>query len=140
MMKPVDQTIVPVADEDRGDCFRACVASLMELPIEEVPDFCLHRDWERRLEEWLAPRKMGYVEVRINGEEAVFSPVPRNILCIISGHTNRHPKRLHAVVARTEGRGLTWEYLHDPHPAKTFLTVATNIMFFVPFDPLSIGG
>lgn len=135
-MKPVDQTIFPIGDEGRGDCFRACVASIFELPIEKVPDFCAKRNWEEHLEEWLAHRRMGYVEVRINGEEAVFAPVPRNILCILTGHTKRHPKRLHAVVGRTEGRGLTWGYLHDPHPDKSFLTVAVHIMFFVSFDPV----
>jgi hypothetical protein len=35
-MKPVYQTIV---DPGRGDCWRACIASILELPIEEVPNF-----------------------------------------------------------------------------------------------------
>ena len=40
-MKPVQQTITG----EGGDCLRACVASLLELPIEEVPNFCEDRDW-----------------------------------------------------------------------------------------------
>jgi hypothetical protein len=33
-MKPVDQRII---DPGHGDCMRACLASLLELPYEEVP-------------------------------------------------------------------------------------------------------
>ena len=35
-MKKVDQIIV---DRGRGDCFRACVVSIMELDINSVPNF-----------------------------------------------------------------------------------------------------
>lgn len=36
-MIPVAQTMLGPTS---GDCFRACVASVLELPIEEVPHFC----------------------------------------------------------------------------------------------------
>lgn len=35
-MTPIDQTIV---DEGRGDCVRACVASILEVKITAVPNF-----------------------------------------------------------------------------------------------------
>lgn len=35
-MIPIDQTIV---DAGRGDCVRACVASILEVPITAVPNF-----------------------------------------------------------------------------------------------------
>jgi hypothetical protein len=35
-MKPVDQTII---DKDRGDCMRACIASMLELDLSQVPNF-----------------------------------------------------------------------------------------------------
>jgi len=40
-MKPVDQSIV---DPKRGDCFRASIASLFELELEQVPHFKLFKD------------------------------------------------------------------------------------------------
>jgi hypothetical protein len=51
-MKPVSQTII---DSEKGDCFRACLASLLELPIEQVPNnhetkqvqFDFYNDWLR---------------------------------------------------------------------------------------------
>lgn len=35
-MKPVNQTRV---NSTNGDCYAACLASLLELPIEDMPDF-----------------------------------------------------------------------------------------------------
>lgn len=35
-MTPIKQTI---ADARKGDCLRACVASLLDMPIEKVPNF-----------------------------------------------------------------------------------------------------
>ena len=39
-MKPVDQTLLASRGEP-GDCWRACIASILELPIEDVPHFTL---------------------------------------------------------------------------------------------------
>ena len=57
-MTPVDQRVL---DHDPargrfGDCLRACVASVLELPYEAVPQFAVADDWVERLQEWLAPR------------------------------------------------------------------------------------
>ena len=41
-MKPVDQTIVAIED---GDCTRACLASILELPIDAVPNFMRFPKW-----------------------------------------------------------------------------------------------
>lgn len=38
-MKPAMQTKF---GEYEGDCFAACIASLFELPIEDVPDLCYY--------------------------------------------------------------------------------------------------
>lgn len=39
-MKPVDQSLL-VDRDGHGDCLRACVASILELPLADVPDFAL---------------------------------------------------------------------------------------------------
>jgi len=41
-MTPVMQTI---CDRGKGDCLRACVASLLELEIEQVPHFIRYNNW-----------------------------------------------------------------------------------------------
>ena len=48
-MKPVYQLI------DRpplGDCFRACVASILEVPVAALPNFADSDDWGKRWNVW----------------------------------------------------------------------------------------
>lgn len=48
----------PVYQDTRENCFQACLASILELPLEVVPDVMAPCDdrWLGRLIEWLAPR------------------------------------------------------------------------------------
>lgn len=41
-MTPVYQTIF---DDKRGNCMQACTASILDLPLESVPNFIDYRDW-----------------------------------------------------------------------------------------------
>jgi hypothetical protein len=135
-MKPVTQTIL--ADEDnpmRGNCFAACLASLLELEIDQVPHVMEHDDWRELTNEWLAPMNLGTVEVVIDTEVVCLYPLPVGMLLIVTGKTNRHPTRLHAVIGRTIYGGVQWEYLHDPHPDGTFLLEASHLMWLVPLNP-----
>ena len=61
-MRPVDQTKF---GRDEGNCFGACIASLLEIPIDDVADLqeaceaCDGDDskhWYVELEKWLRPR------------------------------------------------------------------------------------
>lgn len=54
-VKPVDQTTF---GHPGGNCFSACVASLLELPIEDVPYFMdeAKGKWHEQFDAWLAPR------------------------------------------------------------------------------------
>ena len=49
-MKPVDQTLF---GEGRGNCLPACIASVLELPLEAVPHFVLEDDWVGALQTFL---------------------------------------------------------------------------------------
>jgi hypothetical protein len=57
-MRPVDQTTFSMPG---GNCFSACVASILELPLSEVPYFMGWTKaegslWFARFVEWLRPR------------------------------------------------------------------------------------
>jgi len=102
-MKPVKQ--VKLKSDDDGDCFCACIASILELPLSEVPHFT-DRLWFRRYNNWL--RKFGLKLLRV-----------KNIDLRNSGYTievGDSPRYVyHAVVCKNGKR------VHDPHPSNEFL-------------------
>ncbi|MHA1402132.1 MAG: hypothetical protein ACTSQE_17430, partial [Candidatus Heimdallarchaeaceae archaeon] len=44
--------MIPVRQKTHNDCLRACIASLTELPLDEVPHFLEHEDWRGCLNAW----------------------------------------------------------------------------------------
>lgn len=66
MMKPVYQTRFGESD---GNCFQAAVASLFELKLEEVPNFCneYQDGWHLMFVRWL--RKFGYSAITITVDD-----------------------------------------------------------------------
>ena len=89
-----------------GDCFRACVASILDLPIEAVPHFALlgHR-WSLVAEVYLAALKRDFDWV----PPAAYA----GGLVVASGQSPRCPDIRHAVIWR-DG-----QMIHDPHPDGT---------------------
>ncbi len=135
-MIPVMQTLFPEEGNPlRGNCFASCLASLLEMKLEEVPHVMEYEDWRERTNEWLAKFGLGSVEVRIDTDEACLYPIPPGMFVVVTGKTVRHESRLHSVIAKTMSGGCTWEYLHDPHPDGSFLTKATCLMWIVQLNP-----
>lgn len=58
-MKPVEQEILG-GDSSMpgvpGDCLRACICSIFELPIRDVPHFAAEDDWYGALNRWVEGR------------------------------------------------------------------------------------
>jgi hypothetical protein len=72
-MKPVEQTILA---PPHGDCFRACIASILELPIEEVPNpHAPEEHWWEAWHEWLVPRGLQLVEWHLPRDQPVYCPL-----------------------------------------------------------------
>ncbi len=79
-MKPVNQTKFKGSDapiEEQGDCFMACLASILELSIDEVFDDKIHPEghWFDELNKWLVGFNLGCIHLpaRIN-EAGNFAP------------------------------------------------------------------
>ena len=136
-----------------GDCLRACIASLLELPIEGVPDWSSMREdkdsaypiWYIEMQAWLVKR--GYLYVQINLNEKDWVPIPYNMRCILIGDvmTNvaqegQKRKReivSHAVVGYCDGMKLHIE--HDPLPGeREFHGGAKSVVLLVPQDPATM--
>jgi hypothetical protein len=118
-MTPIDQTIF---EDGRGDCLRACVASILGLSAADVPNFSEDKSYAHGAAVFL--RKRGYTVLRIDWtgdgythEQYVSCLEAR---CILSGWSPRRnsdgTRRQHAVVGRANG----WSFVvdHDPHPSR----------------------
>jgi len=126
-----------------GNCYAACVASILEIPLEDVPNFCAAEgDWVYKMNKWLGG--FGFcmydLELSERGDfdgklEALFD----GTWVIISGKSPRGDFP-HATVGRyridNEGESHRLEYIHDPHPDGTFLEgPAKWVSFFISVDP-----
>jgi hypothetical protein len=117
-MIPVDQTTF---GHPGGNCFSACVASLLHLGIDEVPYFMSNPgDWFVRFADWLKPFGLFPLHLQVKGWD-----VP-DVYCILGGKSPRGP---HAVV------GLSTRMVHDPHPSRDGLAEVEDITLLVPFSP-----
>ena len=124
-MKPVDQTTFGYP---HGNCFSACVASLLELPIDAVPFFMgAGDDWYEKFSLWLSFHGKGFYPVGFKLEKNGLGWTPAG-LHILTGKSPRGDF-LHSVVAR--GRSI----VHDPHPDRTGLMDRQDVILIVPHDP-----
>lgn len=117
-MIPVDQTSFGVPN---GNCFSACIASILHMPIADVPSFCKHEDWWERLTAWLQPHGYYPTIIRHNPE---WTPQGFHVL---SGKSPRGDFQ-HSVVA------LGPDIIHDPHPSRLGIEDRRDIVLLVPID------
>jgi hypothetical protein len=126
-MHPVMQN---ETEPGRGDCVAACVASVLEIPLAEVPNFRLASAPWTALQEWLAGRNL--FAIKVVADRMLFHPMPMTF-CILTG---RSPRRDigHAVVGQqTE---CDWHVVHDPHPDRSGLKGEPEwVIFFGVLQP-----
>ena len=134
-MKPVDQT------RKEHNCFSACLASVLELSIEDVPNFCqpgssgTHIGQVEQAERWLRGG-YGYTMVGLFDYfqylgypllEVKPCDLP-SIYHVMTGWVSLKKEKVHAVV------GLQGEMVHDPHPKRAGLVHVFTYTFLVPVD------
>ena len=110
-MKPVYQMAFGNGDGSEGlpcgNCIAACIASIFELPIEDIPHFVMIDAtgggcWNDQLNEWLEPYNL---QVFFLDKDTYIS---KDVYCIGTGVTSRGIR--HSVVCR--GTTMVW----DPVP------------------------
>lgn len=136
-MIPVDQTEFGA---DSGNCFPAVVASLLELPLAEVPNvYRAHLgapiDAWQAFARWAATRGWSVIEV-LAEPSAGFAPAEGQ-WCWLCGKSPRHPEVDHAVVGRYQGG--QYVIVHDPHPSRAGLHDLGVAGFLIPVDPRGKG-
>ncbi len=126
-MKRVKQTkFGPV----EGNCFAACIASLLEVPIDEVviDTDPKNEKWFEDLQAYLKPKNLFFLEVRIDVAKHYPLYEMNGVLCVLSGKSPRefegHDGVNHCVVGMINSepeQPVIFDAIHDPHPDGTFL-------------------
>jgi hypothetical protein len=122
-MIPVEQTKLIYPD---GNCFPACIASILEIPLDDVP--CFHgENWLERYNEWLKDKNLCLINVLyLNAEGQPNVPPGYSILAADSPRGDY----LHAVVC------LNGEVVFDPHPQRDMgIREKREFSLFIVLDP-----
>jgi len=132
-MKPIDQTTF---GDKKGNCLSACLASILELPLDYVPNFCVDyspESWWGEMQKWLNARGVIAIEVELN-DHLRMQVVP-GMYCVLSGKSPRGEFD-HSVVGWAKGTELF--YVHDPHPDHKFLDgLPRHVMFLLGYCPVA---
>jgi hypothetical protein len=119
-MKPVFQT--KFGDPD-GNCLAACLASILEIGLDQIPDFGNDSAWYDRFSQWMVTNfdvkpidlsisQLEKWEWNLNGYHLINGKSPRGDF-------------YHSVV------GLDGEMVHDPHPDGTGIRTPETFTLFV---------
>jgi hypothetical protein len=115
---PVDQTTF---GKPNGNCLQAALASILELPLAEVPHVGPYDDWWERLSQWALTRGFELLCLTLGA-----GPPPRGYY-LASGPAARG--LMHTCVYRGG------ELAHDPHPDRSGLLSVEDFFFLMPLDP-----
>lgn len=123
-MHRIDQTVMGFPN---GNCLQACISSLFELELDEVPNFIQMPEdsWYQKYHDW-CNETFGVIPVAIKSLDYY-----TDCLCIASGKSPRGDF-LHAVVWDCQTRTM----VHDPHPSREGI-VGTPVKYtiFAASDP-----
>lgn len=140
-MTPVLQEII---DPGKGDCFSACIATLFDLPLAEVPKFRRDNPYPSDMMDaaraWVA-EKFGLSLITIQnadfndpdftGRDMRFVGGRPETPCIAGGKSPNFEGVSHAVVGTIDGLG-NFTMTHDPNPSgKGIIGQPTHIYLFV---------
>jgi len=94
-----------------GNCFQACIASFLNLSLDEVPDFCSEKiDWDFKFYTWLKEKNLLCVEIDIqNCKEPLL--ISFNQYCILTGKSPRG-HFFHCAIGKYTANG--FKFIFDP--------------------------
>jgi hypothetical protein len=110
-MTPVEQNVF---GEGKGNCWAACIASLLDLPITEVPNFCgepeRNPNWFSDTDKWLKQR--GFRVIDFQGASGI--AMEEGAYAIANGKSPRGDFFHVVVMTVQDGQFVV---AHDPHPS-----------------------
>lgn len=141
-MKKVFQAVV---DSDRGDCMRAAVASLLEMELNDVPNFIEQNNKEFKQTVFGYLYSKGFDATAINRRrERDTTEFLQKVAKFDGGYkgyfyasvpSQSFPDRTHAVVVDTD-----LNVVHDPNPDQMAMKLTPDdVDFIIVMNPMIIG-
>ncbi len=133
--------MIPVTQKRSDDCFAACFASLLELPLTLFPHRPNDSDVEQmqRIQRWLG--RVGYtaieVPIRRNGRLSIpWAACEVPLYCMITADVKKHKNATHALVGKIDKKGV--HIVHDPSPIPWNADELRilSVTFLIPLNPL----
>lgn len=116
-MKPIYQTQF---DSKTGNCLQACIASILEIPLDRVPNFMLEDDLTTALDSFLAQFRLVSITL-VASQVSGWEPTGFHLI----GGASPRGEVGHSVV------GHNGEMVHDPHPSGDGLRTVEDYTLFV---------
>lgn len=121
--------MTPVDQQTDHDCVRACIASLLSVPIDGVADFGNGDDQWQRVNDWLGQRGLYMVTL----DAKAFADWRPGGYHLMGGPAHGEPPpgesvQYHAVV------GYRGDVVHDPHPSRLGLASVETYRLIVVAD------
>lgn len=133
---------MPLVDQDKfgalvGNCFPACVASILGIPLETIPNFCALANFESLPDsEWFEAfiwwcNTLGWSYIKL---DCSYTYLAEGQVVILTGKSPRGEFN-HCVVGVFDGESFV--VAHDPHSSRQGLDGdPTQYGMFIPTDPL----
>lgn len=126
-MKTIDRIKQTEFGYGNGNCWQACIASMLRMKLEHVPHFAKNMDsWWEDTQKWMMDRNMFLIEV--TNRDETYSHIPNGIHCILSWKSTRGDFA-HSVIGRFMDDKIYYEF--DPHPDETFLDGKVEHICFI---------
>jgi len=117
---------------EQGDCFQACVASILEIPLEDAFDCRPYPDetWFDKFNEWLRPRGLYCIIFDHTAEKPLACTQILGFAIMDCMSTTLYQGEHHVVVIHNQ------EVVHDPNPhAGGRLGDCQGFMLILPYQP-----
>jgi hypothetical protein len=120
-------------DKDKGNCFQASIASLFELELNEVPDFCnefkeYDKQWHEEFNKWL--KRFGYCCLTVVGSEKVIN-LPELRDCYLLACVENKDGINHSVIYKNG------KIVHDPNFWADEKYKIKQLDLIIPLNPLN---
>jgi hypothetical protein len=120
----------------RGNCLQAAIASVIGLPLEDVPDFADgDSQWFLRVYQWCIEKRIGVVYF----PDGNLPPIIGNCYGVAGVRVSESSEETHAVVMQYEVVAIAetgefkWEgrVVHDPNPRRLTITEILDHIIFI---------